>query len=346
MIQKIQAGKSKKEATLTGGLLKKIAPKINAKVLLDPEWGYAGQIIFQSNKKSYFRGGSLDLNPVGAASIANDKGYANFFMKQLGYRTVPHSKVFYSTEWGRAIGKTDQGVKAAVLHAKAIGFPVIVKPNDGSQGRGVAKVSSERELRSALKNIFSYHNVAIVEQLVRGRDYRVVVLDDQVIAAYERIPLSVVGDGKRTIAQLLTLKQKQHALAGRGKTFTLTDRRIVEKLVKRRLSLQSVLPTGESLALLASANLSTGGESVDVTGTVAPKFAQLAVALTKDMGLRLCGVDLMIDGNISVYTKKNWILEINAAPGLEHYAKSGPAQAQLVEDLYTKILKKLEEGHL
>lgn len=81
---------------------------------------------------------------------------------------------------------------------------------------------------------------------------------------------------------------------------------------------------------------------MDVTSAVHPAFRQMAVKLTKDMGLRLCGVDLMIDGEISQKPNTYWILEINSAPGLDHYAKVGKAQERIVEKLYLEVLKSME----
>ena len=81
---------------------------------------------------------------------------------------------------------------------------------------------------------------------------------------------------------------------------------------------------------------------MDVTEMVHPIFKELAVKLTRDMGLRLCGVDLMIKGDISQSPQIYWVLEINSAPGLDHYAKIGKAQEQIVESLYLEVLKHME----
>jgi D-alanine-D-alanine ligase-like ATP-grasp enzyme len=59
------------------------------------------------------------------------------------------------------------------------------------------------------------------------------------------------------------------------------------------------------------------------------------------MGLRICGVDLMVDGDIASSPSRYWILEVNAAPGLDHYAKAGKAQKKIVEDMYLKVLKAM-----
>ena len=98
---------------------------------------------------------------------------------------------------------------------------------------------------------------------------------------------------------------------------------------------------GARIYLLDNANLSSGGDAYDVTKPIHPEFKKIAVKLTRDMGLRLCGVDLMVAGDIRHEPKKYWVLEVNAAPGLDHYVKTGPAQQKIVENLYLKVLKSL-----
>ena len=99
---------------------------------------------------------------------------------------------------------------------------------------------------------------------------------------------------------------------------------------------------GARIYLLDNANLSSGGDALDVTRPIHTEFKKLAIKLTKDMGLRLCGVDLMVAGDIRKPPKKYWVLEVNAAPGLDHYVKQGRAQQKIVENLYLKVLKSLE----
>ena len=331
----------KKESLLLGPLLAKIAPKIGAKVLLEPDWGIAGQITFKNGKRSYFRYNTLDLNPVGAADIAKDKDYANFFMEKLGYPVVPGSKTFFRKEWAERIHAPKRGIDAARAYAQKIGFPVIVKPNSGSQGQDVALVQNVREFDRAARAVFRHDRIMLVQRVVPGTDYRLVVLDDQVISAYARIPLTIIGDGRATIATLIKRKEYQFKREKRDTQMPVNDPRIREKLKRSGFTFNSIPKKGEWVQLLDNANLSTGGESIDVTPQVHPAFKKLAVRLTKDMGLRLCGVDLMVDGDISKKPETFHILEINAAPGLDHYARSGKAQEKIVEDLYMRVLKSL-----
>ncbi len=107
--------------------------------------------------------------------------------------------------------------------------------------------------------------------------------------------------------------------------------------------MKSVLLEGEKIFLLDNANLSTGGDAFDVTEEVHPDYQSLAISITKDMGLRMCGVDI-ISSNIRHPIKDYVILEINSAPGLDNYASIGTKQQDKVDELYLKVLQALESA--
>jgi D-alanine-D-alanine ligase-like ATP-grasp enzyme len=258
----------------------------------------------------------------------------------MGYSTIP-GETFFSREHCRKIG-SKKDIDAAYRYAVKLGFPVMVKPNSGSQGVGVAKVYTRRDFYRAMRFIFARDRVALVQVPVLGKEYRIVVLDEKVISAYQRIPLNIVGDGRSTVRQLLAKKQKQFVSTERDTIIRAEDDRIAENLVRAGFTMRSVLPVGQQVYLLDNANLSTGGDAVDVTKAIHPDFKKIAVNLTKDMGLRICGVDIMVSGDIAERASKYWILEINAAPGLDHYVKTGTAQRKIVEDMYREVLKALE----
>ena len=118
-----------------------------------------------------------------------------------------------------------------------------------------------------------------------------------IISAYERIPLSVKGDGKSSVKVLLARKQKQFARSKRDTVIKPSDPRIKEKLARDGLSFASVLARGKRLFLLDNANLSCGGDALDVTDVMHPDYRDMAIRLTKDMGLRYCGADGPLVGN-------------------------------------------------
>ncbi len=328
-------------------LFGKLAPRIGARLLCEPRWGVVGQITFKNKRRRYFRSTSFDLNTMGASEIARDKNYADFFMRRIGYPTIP-GRGFYSARWAKAIGSKDS-LEAAYRYAKKLGFPVVVKPNSASQGRAVEKVHTRETFYRAFRAAAKIDNVVLVQRHLRGRDYRVVVLDKKVISAYERIPLSVIGDGRASIKQLLLRKQREFEQSGRDTRIKLRDPRIANKLRHDSRSFASRPARGEEVFLLDNANLSTGGESRDVTESMSAAYKRIAVGLTRDMGLRLCGVDLMLhQGGIESVPRRGrhdyTVIEINSAPGLDHYASAGRRQKRIVEGLYLDVLRALERA--
>jgi D-alanine-D-alanine ligase-like ATP-grasp enzyme len=168
-----------------------------------------------------------------------------------------------------------------------------------------------------------------------------VVLDKEVISAYQRIPLFVIGNGRSNVMSLLIQKQRAFARTGRDTEIELDDFRMAEKLRRQRLDFESILPKGQQIYLLDNANLSTGGDAHDVTDKLHHDFKRLAVRITKDMGLRMCGVDIITSDDIAAPFKDYVIIEINSAPGLDNYASIGNTQKARVDNLYLKVLKAL-----
>lgn len=323
-------------------LIKKLAPKIGARVVVEPEWGITAQIIYKNGVVRSLRYLSLDLNHIASSDIAKDKDYAKFFMKKRGY-PVAEGITIFSNAWAQVV-KSNRKIPYALKYAQKLGFPVIVKPNSKSQGSGVSLVWNKKELTSALKEIFKGDKIAIIEKYLPGKDYRIVVLDKEIISAYERMPLSVVGDGKNSIFVLLKKKQEIFNTTNRDTKINFEDKRILIKLKKQKLSFKSILLKGKKIFLLDNANLSTGGDSSDVTNTIHPSFKKIAINLTREMGLRISGVDIMVTKGDIAENPKNcryYIIEINAAPGLDHYVTTGTTQRKNVEAMYLKVLKAL-----
>lgn len=335
--------KRKSKIPYLTNLVKKLAPKIGAKAVIEPEWGIAAQIIYKNRVVRSLRMYSLDLNPIASSDIARDKDYAKFFMKKSGY-PVAEGKTFFTDDWAKTVN-SNRTIKQAIPYAKKLGYPLIVKPNSKSQGAGVSLVWNEKELTTALNRIFKKdERIAIVERYMPGHDYRVVSLDGEIISAYERISLSVVGDGKSSIIKLLKAKQKHFERVNRDTKINFSDPRMKLKLKHLGYTLNSVIQKGKKIYLLDNANLSTGGDSVDVTSKMHLGFKKIASNLTRDMGLRIAGVDIMVTkGDLTMDPKKCawYIIEINAAPGLDHYVTTGEKQRKIVEAMYLKVLKAL-----
>lgn len=320
-------------------MMLKLAPAAGVKIFVEPKYGQVGQIICPNDKIHYFRNTHFDLNPLGATEISKDKDYTNFFLNSLGYKTV-ESRAFYSKDWCKQLDE-NLGVDQAYQYAKSLKFPVIVKPNSKSQGVGVYKVTNKKEFYAAMRHIFKIDKIALVQRIAKGNDFRVVVLDGEIISAYQRIPLHIVGDGINTISKLQKLRENDLKSVKRDSLLSIDKFRLKLTLKQSGLTMNHILDKGKILQLTPNANLCAGGTSVDFTDRISPEFSKLCIDITKDMGLRLCGVDLMVNGTIAENQAEFSIIEINSAPGLDNFAASGNEQAKIVDDLYLKLLKAI-----
>ncbi|OIJ21748.1 hypothetical protein BKP45_03355 [Anaerobacillus alkalidiazotrophicus] len=186
-----------------------------------------------------------------------------------------------------------------VMYANSIGYPLVVKPTDGSLGRGVmVNLQDEAKLRQALTYVrkeLNYTDV-IVEQFVEGEECRIYVIEDKVIGAANRIPANVIGDGTNNIETLIALKNKE-----RKKNPTLSkrplkvDNEVFELLASSGYTLQSVPKKGEQVFLRQKSNLSAGGDPVDYTDQLTPEIKDIAVRAVKATGMLHCGLDMMIN---------------------------------------------------
>ncbi len=319
-------------------IIEKVAAQIGAVVVVDPECKFVGHITFSNGNQTFFSSTRLNLNGFGSAEIAKDKACSSFFLKQFGYK-VPEGKTFFNEKLCKKI-TTLRNIDDGCLYAKYLGFPVIVKPLNLSQGKLVAKVYNKQEYYQVAKKILRITAGCIVERFHVGNDYRILVLDQEVIAAYQRIPLYIVGDATSTVLELLQQKQESLLKIGR-KIIDIEDFRIKKKLQRQKFNLNSILPQDTIVYLLDNANLSSGGEAIDVSESIHPDFQKLAIHITKDMGLRLAGVD-MITSDLTKPMINYTIIEVNGSPGLSNYASIGEAQSQRVEKIYLKILSALE----
>lgn len=320
-------------------IIEKIAQKLGIEVHLEPRYGYAGQLVLKSGQTRYFRGTMFDLNSLGASEIAEDKAYTTFFLRRLGY-PVPEEEIFFTDRWCEVI-KSKRDWQAAYRYAKKLRWPVIVKPNSKSQGSGVTEVYNQRELRQAVRSFQARERVFLVQRQVVGFDYRIVVLDQEIISIYERQALSVVGDGRSTINGLLRKKQAKFVAEGRDTTIPIDDFRISNRLKRLGLSRDSKLESGQRVILLPNANLSTGGDAIDVTDNAHPVWRKLAIKIAKDMNLRYVGIDVISKSPLTSAPNDYVVLEINAAPGLDNYAALGKKQMIRVEAMYEKVVKAM-----
>lgn len=321
-------------------LIQEVAPEMGIRVELEPEFCFAGELIFPTGRRHLFRNTNFNVNPAGSTEIAKDKGYTNYFLRKHGFR-VPRGQTFFSEKLLVNIpSERKRGLDDALGYAQQIGYPIFIKPNNLSQGVFVTKARNEIQIIETAHRIFTRTDVVLLEEPCIGRDYRVVVLGDKIISAYERRPLAVIGDGVSSIDELLRRAKAGLTNYGRPNTeIDPSDPRIEIRLDALGKSRNLVLPLNEEVILLDNANLSTGGTSVDVTDSIHPDFAAIAISASRTIGLRLSGVDFICADICHEPSGQDWnIIEINAAPGLDNYSSLGSVQAERVRNLYREVL--------
>ncbi len=248
-----------------------------------------------------------DRTSAVAESIAQDKELSKILLHAAGV-PVPTGRPVLSAEdaWAAAC---------------EIGGAVVVKPQDGNQGKGVAvNLSSREQIEAAYAIAYEVSDEVLVERYLPGHDYRLLVIGDKLIAAARRDPPLVIGDGVHSIRQLVE-RVNSDPRRGEGHATSLTRIRLDEvalaRLTSAGLTPETVPARGRRVVLRNNANLSTGGTATDVTDDVHPEFAAQAIAAAQTIGLDIAGVDVVCDGVLRpLEAQGGGIVEINAAPGL------------------------------
>jgi cyanophycin synthetase len=272
----------------------------------------------------------MDRTSAIAESIAQDKELTKELLLAAGV-PVPQ---------GRPVTDFDDARRAAA----EIGWPVVVKPRDGNQGKGVTvNIVSDEHLRIAYDAARAISDEVLVERFIPGYDFRLLVVGDRLVAAARRDPPHVIGDGLHSIRELVE-QANTDPRRGDGHATPLTRMRI-DDIALARLSLQGfgpddIPPKGRRVVLRNNANLSTGGTATDVTDDVHPEVAARAVDAARMIGLDICGVDVVCESlQQPLEAQGGGVVEVNAAPGLRmhlspSYGKGRPVGEAVIDTMF------------
>jgi cyanophycin synthetase len=203
-----------------------------------------------------------------------------------------------------------------------VGYPLVIKPVDGNHGRGITvDIQNYEDALAAFAHAkdSSKSGAIIVEKFITGEDYRLLVINNVLVAAAKRTPANVIGDGKSSVETLIDLVNKDER-RGFGHENVLT-KITVNDLTKTILkdagyTVTSILEKGKMLILKDTANLSTGGTAEDVTDIVHPANIAMAERISKIIDLDICGIDVMsTDISKTLSETGGAVLEVNAGPG-------------------------------
>lgn len=259
------------------------------------------------SKQRRIQAAETDLTSAISESIAQDKDLTKMLLDAAGV-PVP-------------LGRSVTTAEDAWAAAQELGGPVVVKPRDGSQGRGVAvNIETRERVIQAFEVAEEISSEVIVERYIPGHDFRLLVVGGALVAASRRDPPQVTGDGVHTIRQLVD-QVNADPLRGDGHATSLTKIRFddiaLATLKKQGFDADSVPAPGTLIFLRNNANLSTGGSATDVTDEVHPEMAARAVSAARMIGLDICGVDVVAESvHYPLEDQNGGVVEVNAAPGL------------------------------
>ena len=289
------------------------------------------------SKQRRIQAAEIDSTSAVAESVAQDKDLTKRLLHAAG---VP-------VPMGRPVESPDD----AWAVAQDVGLPVVVKPQDGNQGKGVTvNITARAQLDDAYAAAAEYGTV-MVERFLPGHDFRLLVVGDQLVAAARREPPQVLGDAIHTVRELVDLVNLDPR-RGTGHATPLTKIRLDDialgRLAAEGLDADAIPAKGQRVVLRNNANLSTGGTATDVTDDVHPDVAARAVAAARMVGLHICGVDLVCESVLYPIEEQNGgIVEVNAAPGLRmHLAPSYGKPRAIGQAMVSEVFAHGQDGRI
>ncbi len=290
------------------------------------------------SKQRRIQAAETDRSSAIAESIAQDKELTKKLLDAAGV-PVPN---------GRPVSSADDAWAALC----EIGAPVVVKPLDGNQGKGVTvNIVSREELDRAYPAAAEIGSEVLVERFISGSDFRFLVVGGRLVAAARRDPPQVIGDGVHSVRELVE-QVNSDPRRGEGHATSLTKIRFDEialaSLATQGLRADSVPDKGARVLLRNNANLSTGGTATDVTEDVHPDMAASAVAAAQMIGLDICGVDVVCDSVLkSMQEQGGGVVEVNAAPGLRMHLQPSFGKGRAVgEAIVSMMFRQGENGRI
>ncbi len=242
-------------------------------------------------------------------------------------------------------GEEFNSIEAAKIKARNyINKPIVIKPKSTNFGIGINIFPDGANLEDiihAFEIAFKNDNTVLIEEFIKGKEYRFLVINDEVVGILHRVPANVIGDGEKTIKELVEVKN-QDPLRGKGYVTPLEKIRLEENaelfLKQQGKNFDYIPKKDEVVYLRENSNISTGGDSVDYTDDIPQKFKDIAINAARAAGAKICGVDMMLED----YRDENTnyaIIELNFNPAIHIHSYPYKGKERKIA---THVLKLLE----
>lgn len=288
---------------------------------------------------------------------------SGIFRLVLGGRSIACRESLSDLTTAVALSRCDdKALTRRLLRAAGLGFPdqivasddkairdffsrygrVVVKPAQGEQGRGVqVDLRSLTNVRESIKEARKLCDKVLIEQYVVGDDLRIIVIGGKVVAGAVRKPATIVGDGKRTITDLIVSQSRRRAAATRGESRIPLDPETERCVRAHGHEMGDVLPSDEIVAVRKTANLHTGGTIHDVTDSLHPKLREAAEKAAEVLDIPVVGFDFLVP---DVAGPDYVIIEANERPGLANHEPQ-PTAERFVDLLFPQTRSERRKTH-
>lgn len=263
-------------------------------------------IIYENKRILVTRKFSISRSPISNGRVSKFKDLTYLLLQEHGLPT-PKSVCLY---------KSSFNLQNAEKALKGLKYPVVVKDAQGSNSKGVfTNIANIEDALVIVQREFKNYSKLIVQEMIFGKEYRLLVLGDKVIGALEMIPPRITGDGISTVQELI--ERKQDATEKR----TPINKALVEILNEQGVTLESVIENGKIINIKKNSALAEGGETKDFTNKINVNVEKICVEASKVMGKYLVGIDVICeDISLDPAEQVFSILELNAKPDLYiHY---------------------------
>lgn len=201
---------------------------------------------------------------------------------------------------------------------------LVVKPDNGEQGNGVAvNIRDPETLEQAIEAARRFDSCVLLESFHEGDDLRIVVINFQVVAAAIRKPAQICGDGRKTVRELIEKQSRRRQASTGGESRIPLDDETIRTVEAAGFTFDSILPADQHLQVRRTANLHTGGTLVDVTDELHPALRDCAIAAARALDIPVVGMDLLVP---AVDQPDYVIIEANERPGLANHEPQPTAE--------------------